>query len=462
MFHHHHRYGVESAFTAASARGGGASEGRGVLAVDRQARVSELLGTFGAFLRYEWRFSPQSVDAYVRDMRSIVAVIGDRPPGEIRLEHVLAVKERGSQRGLSPARVRRLINALKCFLRFCVHGADIETMDPRQIRSPRLPRREVVFLTREEVARFVGAIPFSRKRRELDVGWLSFRALVEALLGSGMRISEALGLTRRAVNFESGEAHIVGKGGKERTVFFSPRALGWIKEYVTRRSDAGEALFAHRNGKPMTQRTVSRRFRDIRRRAGIEKSVTPHILRHTVATTLLFNGCPIGHIKEILGHEMLETTCKFYLGVDRKAAKDAHRTYLQYELQGPERSRGEDRSMARGAEITGPLSDCPRYANGVPYVEQRRQPGRKLQRMSLPETCQRLACSHGRESGEIWRYEAPNGGLAYSERSQNNPFLGSQRAEYGKYDGRALLAVDGDEEEKEDGYGDGYEEHEIE
>jgi integrase/recombinase XerD len=61
--------------------------------------------------------------------------------------------------------------------------------------------------------------------------------------------------------------------------------------------------------------------------------VTPHILRHTAATQLLFNGCPVGHIKAILGHERLETTCRYYLGLDQRAAKEAHRKYLSYDVQ---------------------------------------------------------------------------------------------------------------------------------
>ena len=71
-------------------------------------------------------------------------------------------------------------------------------------------------------------------------------------------------------------------------------------------------------------------FAVYRRRADITKPVSPHILRHTAATQLLFNGCPVGHIKEILGHERLETTCRYYLGLDHRAAKAAHAQFLVF------------------------------------------------------------------------------------------------------------------------------------
>ena len=98
-------------------------------------------------------------------------------------------------------------------------------------------------------------------------------------------------------------------------------------------------------------------FQRFRREAGIKKRVTAHVLRHTVATTLLFNGCPIGHIKEILGHENLMTTCNFYLGADKRAAKEAHRQYLDYnevpEAQaGPASTDRDGRAVPKRSKAT--------------------------------------------------------------------------------------------------------------
>ncbi len=176
-------------------------------------------------------------------------------------------------------------------------------MDVRQIRLPRIPKREVQFLTPDEIQQYVAAIPLRNGPRLYDVDWLGFRVLVEVLLGTGARISEALSLKRSSINFQTGEATIIGKGNKERVLFFSPRALNWVKEYVTRRRDQGEALFVvGRRGKPLRLNAALTRFRRFRNMIHFPKPVTAHMLRHTVATTLLFNGCPIGHIKDILGH----------------------------------------------------------------------------------------------------------------------------------------------------------------
>jgi integrase/recombinase XerD len=234
-----------------------------------------------------------------------------------------------------------------------------ETMDATQIRGPKIRKTEVLFLTPEEVQQFLAAIPIRKGLRTLDPRWLCFRALVEVLLGTGMRISEALSLKRNSINFRTGEATITGKGSKERVVFFNQKSLNWVREYVSRRTDSGEALFVVSKGRPLTRSNSVTWFRRFRKMAGIQKKVTAHVFRHTVATTLLFNGCPIGHIKDILGHERLITTCNFYLGADKRAAKKAHRKFLDYEGEETlESSGGGTRSQATwSTQESSPRSD---------------------------------------------------------------------------------------------------------
>jgi integrase/recombinase XerD len=191
-----------------------------------------------------------------------------------------------------------------------------------------------VYLTKEEVDQFVRAILGPEERwDEVPLARLRFRALVEVLLGTGARISEILSLDRRDVNFESRDVRIVGKGKKQRVLFFTDRALEWVGRYLGCRRDDEPPLFVTRGNPPrrLSYDAVKIGFRRVAQRAHLNKKVTAHVLRHTVATTLLFNGCPIGHIKELLGHERLDTTCRYYLGLDVRAAGEAHRKFLGYE-----------------------------------------------------------------------------------------------------------------------------------
>jgi integrase/recombinase XerD len=296
----------------------------------RVDKVRELLPHFRNHALYEWNLAPKTVKGYEECLLRTLNVWGDIGPEEITSKQILALKADLSAKGAGQTWTRNVLQAVRSFLRFCRLGLGIEALDPQAISVPRISRREVIYLTAEEVEQFLSAIPVFSDRGKVDLKWLTFRALVEVLLGTGMRISEALSIRRASLNIQTGEAKIIGKGNRERVIFFTPRALAWTKEYTNHRHDESEWLFAQRNGDAMAYDTVRFAFRYVRRRAGLVKRVTAHILRHTCATILLFNGCPIGHIKEILGHERLITTCQYYLGVDKKAAKDAHSKFLQF------------------------------------------------------------------------------------------------------------------------------------
>jgi integrase/recombinase XerD len=287
--------------------------------------MSELVEDFLEYARYELNFSPQTIVKYRDSLKCFIRDIGDKPVGNLELQEFVRLKKVMMERGLGEARIASVVYAVRSFLSYCRNFLNVDTLNPKQIKPPKRFKREVVFLTKEEIESLLNVINIKK--------WngLRFRTLVEVLLGTGMRIGEALSLNRKDINWEKKEAKIVGKGNKERTVFFTKRSLEWLKTYLESRHDMHEAIF-------VTKKPVNRLHRDDiwrffarhRKLAKISKKLTPHILRHTVATNLVFNGCPIVHVKEILGHERLDTTCKYYLGVDKEQAKKAHKKYLNY------------------------------------------------------------------------------------------------------------------------------------
>ncbi len=293
--------------------------------------IRELLPYYIAVASHEWGFSPKTVTTYVEGIKRVLKVVGDITPEQIDLQRVVAIKGDLAANHAGEYHVRHIVNSVRSFLRFSRLVLGLNVMEPQAITMPSIPRREVIFLKPIEIEQFVSAIPaYDEKTKRMDGRWLGFRCLVEVLVATGMRITEALSVKVADVKLDTGEAQIVGKGNKQRTVFFTPRALGWVREFVNRRTDHSAWLFVCPNGAPFTVNTVQKNFRFIRAKSGLSKRVSPHILRHTCATTLLFNGCPIGFIKEVLGHDRLETTCRYYLGVDKKAAKEAHQKYLNF------------------------------------------------------------------------------------------------------------------------------------
>jgi len=282
--------------------------------------ISSLLPKFIDYMAIERRFTPATIKKYREDLEWFMRHIGDLPVTDIRAEHFFAIKSQLTKKGAHASRISSVIAGLKCLLIYCETSLHLSVFDPKHIRAPRIPRREVVYLTLEELNQFVSSIKLETEWGETPrpVGYC-FRALTETLAGTAMRLSEALSLNRDSIDFEKREAVIIGKGGKQRPVYFTPRVLEWISRYVTLRRDNNPPLFATLKGHRLGPGTVDAMFKRLSQRAGMVKRVTPHILRHTAATILLRNGCPIGHIKEMLGHEHLITTCRYYLGIIDKA-----------------------------------------------------------------------------------------------------------------------------------------------
>ena len=290
-----------------------------------QKNLSRFLEGFLEYARFELNFSPQTIIKYKDALRCFIRDIGDKPVEGLDVQDFVRLKRVMMERGVSGARISSVVYAMRSFLSYCRDFLKLKTLEPKQIRPPKTLRREVIFLTKEEIERLLAVIDTK------NMNGIRFRALVEVLLGTGMRIGEVISLNRKQINWQKKEAKIIGKGNKERRVFFTQRSLDWLRRYLEKREDTHEAVFITKRPFARLKRDdIWRFFKRYRDLAKIDKKLTPHILRHTVATNLVFNGCPIVHVKEILGHERLDTTCKYYLGVDKEQARKAHRQYLNF------------------------------------------------------------------------------------------------------------------------------------
>lgn len=287
--------------------------------------VSEMIAPFMEYLQVEEGRSRSTLTRYRAHLERCIGAIGDVPVTEINSERISILKRSLMDDGCGPATIASIMSGLRSFLRYLgavrrmpVHKAD-------EVRRPRIPKREVEYLSADEVQRFFDAIPTK------SLSGLRDRALVQVLFTSGMRISEALGISRSDIDWETREALIIGKGNKQRRVYFSETALGWVQEYLRYRHDQNSALFVTNGEEPQRLQAQGtwRRFKRYAKLAGMGRRIYPHMFRHTMATTLLANGCPIGHIRALLGHEHLTTTCRYYLGIiSDKEAKRAHETFM--------------------------------------------------------------------------------------------------------------------------------------
>jgi integrase/recombinase XerD len=253
---------------------------------------------------------------------------------EIRPFHILRLRQAMAERKLSIARQYSLLMALKMFLKFCRAVLECPCLDPALIRLPKRSAPKVAYLTNLEIQ----AMRSCTGTHHL-MG-LRLRALFEALLATGMRISEALSLNRDSINPSTHQAIVIGKGSKQRTVFFSAEAVTWIERYLRMRQDNHEALFVTYGEAPnrWTRGDIPRYLKALGRTAGIQKHVTPHILRHTFCTNLRNHGADISLIKDLAGHQDIHTTARYYLGSDTAILREAVTRYLDFSPDAPQSS----------------------------------------------------------------------------------------------------------------------------
>jgi len=220
--------------------------------------------------------------------------------------------------------------ALRAFLGYFI-AKDIVSLPPDKIALPKEARREktVKFLNLEQIERLLLAPNIKNPAGLRD------RAILETLFSTGLRIAELVALNKEQfVNIRDKkdlELGIIGKGGHPRTVYFSERALSWLKKYLETRKDKEKALFIHYRAREdsearLTARSIERIIKKCAILAGVPIFTTPHTLRHSMATDLLTQGVDLRTIQEFLGHKSIITT-QIYTHVTNKRLRDIHRQY---------------------------------------------------------------------------------------------------------------------------------------
>ena len=220
--------------------------------------------------------------------------------------------------------------ALRALLGYFV-AKDIECIPPGKIALPKDVRREktVKFLDLEQIRRLLLAPDIKTRTGLRD------RAILETFFSTGLRIAELVALNKE--QFENIkdkkdlELGIIGKGGHPRTVYFSERALSWLKKYLEIRKEKDKALFIHYKARKdaenrLTARSIERIVKKYAILAGVPVFTTPHTLRHSMATDLLTQGVDLRTIQEFLGHRNIVTT-QIYTHVTNKRLRDIHRQY---------------------------------------------------------------------------------------------------------------------------------------
>ena len=278
-----------------------------------------LIRGYAMHLRLERNYSENTIAGYLHDVGLLLEYAEEKNLDVKNLTEANLHEFLASLRdmGIGPRSQARIIAGVRGFYRYLALEGVIESNPAELLDSPKLTLHLPEVLSIEEIDEMIKAIP--RDKEEA----LRNEAIIEMLYGSGLRVSELINLRISRISFEDGFMLVEGKGSKERVVPISPRALQLTKLWMEERTrlnislEASDILFLNRRGRQLTRVMIFYIVKDLASRAGINRPVSPHTLRHSFATHLLEGGANLRSIQELLGHESVTTT-ELYVHLDRR------------------------------------------------------------------------------------------------------------------------------------------------
>lgn len=294
---------------------------------------------YGSYLRIERSLSPNSVSAYLNDVRKLKDFIkaekNSKYPSELTyqdLSDFLACTTGMNEAARTQA---RLISGIRSFCRYLLLE-EVITDDPSELlESPRTGMKLPEVLTIDEINSMITAIDLSKPEGHRN------RAIIETMYGCGLRVSELVSMRLTDIHRNEGFINVTGKGNKQRLVPIGSVALKEIDHYIEKRNvlpviHDQNILFLNRYGRKLTRVMVFMMIKKLAEAVGIRKKISPHTLRHSFATHLVEGGADLRAVQEMLGHESITTT-EIYTHIDRSYLRD---TMLMYHPRAKHKEKG--------------------------------------------------------------------------------------------------------------------------
>ena len=284
---------------------------------------------FKNYLQLERSLSDNSVEAYVRDIKRLTEFLEIKEtlktPQDVTLKNLQQFAKWITEAGASPASQSRIISGIRSFYKYCLQE-NITTNDPSALlESPKLKRTLPDVLSFDEIEKIISVIDVSTPDGARN------KAMLEVMYSCGLRVSELINLRKSWLFLDVGFIRVIGKGDKERLIPIGTDAIKYLKIYQEQirvqqkiAKDFEDVIFLNRFGKTLSRVMVFMIIKDLAKKAGINKNISPHTFRHSFATHLVEGGANLRAVQQMLGHESITTT-EIYTHLD----KDFLRSTLQ-------------------------------------------------------------------------------------------------------------------------------------
>ncbi|MBV6641398.1 MAG: site-specific tyrosine recombinase XerD [Cyclobacteriaceae bacterium] len=286
---------------------------------------------FRNYLKLERSLSDNSIDAYSRDITKLKEFFEIKKkevsPTKVTQQDLIDFLEFIGELGLSAYSHARILSGIKAFYRFMVYEQLMDNDPSELLEAPKLGRKLPDTLEFHEIEELLAAIDLSTPEGTRN------RAMLETLYSSGLRVSELIDLKMSNIYEDIGFLRVIGKGNKERLVPVGREALKHIKIYrdqvrvhVTIKRGQEDFLFLNKRGSSLSRVMIFMIIKDLAKKIGLKKTISPHTFRHSFATHLIEGGADLRAVQEMLGHESITTT-EIYTHLDRDYLKQVIRDF---------------------------------------------------------------------------------------------------------------------------------------
>ena len=278
---------------------------------------SNVVRSYQRYLKLQRGFSPHTVEAYQRDLEKLLNYLKQegKTVDDVQLDDLQHFAATLHELGIGPSSQCRILSGVRSFFRFLELDGWREDDPSELLESPVLGEHLPEVLSEEEVDMLEGSIDLSKWEGQRN------KAIIEVLFSCGLRVSELVNLKLSSIYVDEQYVRVMGKGSKERLVPISPKALReldlWFVDRNLMKIKPGEEdyVFLNRRGAHLTRTMILIMIKRQAEEAGIQKTISPHTLRHSFATALLEGGADLRAIQAMLGHESIGTT-EIYTHID--------------------------------------------------------------------------------------------------------------------------------------------------
>lgn len=288
-----------------------------------QKEQDNIIHKYIRYMKLQRNYSGNTLEAYILDINKLLKFLKDNgvSPEAAKLSDIQCFAASLHDIGISPRSQCRILSGVRAFYKYLYLDGYIKDDPTELLESPKLGDHLPEVLTTEEVDRLEQAIDLSKWEGQRN------KAIIEVLFSCGLRVSELVNLKMSALYLDEQFVRIMGKGNKERLVPISENAIEQLKYWFIDRSHMNikpgeeDYVFLNRRGAHLTRTMILIMIKRLGAEAGIQKTISPHTLRHSFATALLEGGADLRAIQSMLGHESIGTT-EIYTHIDTHTLRE--------------------------------------------------------------------------------------------------------------------------------------------